>query len=71
MTDSRVTANLGFGVKTFVTPNFGFRFEGKGRTTYINSEDDSYCDDWCDGYYYGDSQWYTSGEATAGLIIAF
>lgn len=71
-TDSRFTANMGFGVKTFVTPNFGFRFEGKGRTTYINSEDDTwYCDDYCDGYYYGESQWYLSGEATAGVIIAF
>ena len=51
-----------------VTPNFGLRFEAKARTTYINSEDDHwYCDDWCDGDYYGDSQWYTSGEATAGL----
>ncbi len=71
-TDSRFTANLGLGVKTFVTPNFGFRFEGKARSTYINSEDDHwYCDDWCDGDYYGDSQWYTSGEATAGLVIAF
>ena len=29
-------------------------------------------DDWCDGYYYyGDNQWYWSGEATAGVIIAF
>ncbi|EFK95978.1 secreted protein [sediment metagenome] len=72
-TDSRFTTNLGFGVKVFVTPNFGFRFEGKGRTTYINSDDEYYCDDWCDDdyYYYGDSQWYFSGEATAGVVFAF
>lgn len=70
-TDSRFTANMGFGVKAFVTPNIGFRFEGKGRTTYINSDDQYHCDDWCDGYYYGDSQWYFSGEATAGVIFAF
>jgi opacity protein-like surface antigen len=71
-TDSRFTANLGFGVKAFVTPNVGFRFEGKGRTTYINSEGDRWnCDHWCEGYYNGDTQWYTSGEATAGIIIAF
>jgi hypothetical protein len=72
-TDSRFTMNMGFGVKTFVTPNFGFRFEAKGRTTYINSGDDEYyCDDWCDDYYYyGDSQWYLTGEATAGVIFAF
>lgn len=72
-TDSRFTTNMGFGVKTFATPNFGFRFEGKFRTTYINSEDEYYCDHWCDDdyYYYGDSQWYFSGEATAGLVIAF
>jgi len=72
-TDSRFTGSLGFGVKAFVNPNFGFRFEGKGRTTYINSDGDYWeCDHyWCDGDYYGDSQWYTSGEATAGVIIAF
>lgn len=71
-TDSRLTGTLGFGVKTFVTPNFGFRFEGKVRSTYINSDDDYWeCDEWCDGYYYGDSQWYTTGEATAGIVIAF
>ena len=51
----------------------GFRFEGKVRSTYINSEDDHWsCDSWwCDGDYYGDSQWYTAGEATAGVVIAF
>ncbi len=71
-TDSRFTANLGFGVKAYITPNIGLRFEGKGRTTYINSEGDRWnCDHWCEGYYNGDTQWYTSGEATAGVIIAF
>lgn len=71
-TDSRFTTNMGFGVKAFVSPNFGFRFEGKGRATYINSDDEYYCDHWCDGdYYYGDNQWYWSGEATAGVIFAF
>jgi len=68
-TDSRFTGNMGFGVKVFVSPNFGFRFEGKGRTTYISS-DDYHCDHGCD-YYYGDSQWYFSGEGTAGFIVAF
>ena len=29
-TDSRATGTLGFGLKAFVTPNIGFRFEGKG-----------------------------------------
>ncbi len=71
-TDSRFVGNLGIGVRAFVTPNFGFRFEGKGRATYINTKDDTWhCDHWCDGYYNGDTQWYTSGEATAGVIIAF
>lgn len=72
-TDSRFTGNMGFGVKTFVSPNIGFRFEGKFRTTYINSNGDYHCDEWChdDYYYYGDSQWYLSGEATAGVVFAF
>ncbi|MHB1045348.1 MAG: outer membrane beta-barrel protein [Thermoanaerobaculia bacterium] len=71
--DSRFTGSLGLGVKTYVNPNFGFRFEGKVRSTYINSEDDYWsCDSWwCDGDYYGDTQWYTAGEATAGVVIAF
>lgn len=70
-TDSRFTANMGFGLKTYVTPNLGFRFEGKGRTTYVNSEGDRWSCDWCGDGYYGDSQWYLSGEATAGVVIAF
>lgn len=71
-TESRGTGTLGFGLKAFATPNIGFRFEGKVRTTYINSGDDYWeCDDWCDGYYYGDSQWYVSGEAVAGVVFAF
>lgn len=71
-TDTRGTGTLGFGLKAFATPNIGFRFEGKVRTTYINSGDDYWeCDDWCDGYYYGDSQWYVSGEAVAGVVFAF
>jgi hypothetical protein len=71
-TDSRFTMNMGLGVKTFVTPNLGFRFEAKGRATYINSEDEYFCDDWCGGYYYyGDSNWFLTGEATAGLVFAF
>ncbi len=71
-TDSRATGTMGFGVKAFATPNIGFRFEGKVRTTYINSGDDYwYCDEWCDGYYYSESQWYVSGEAVAGVVFAF
>ncbi|HYN43068.1 MAG TPA: outer membrane beta-barrel protein [Thermoanaerobaculia bacterium] len=71
-TDSRATGALGFGMKAFVSPNIGFRFEGKARTTYINSGDDYWeCDNWCNGSYYGDSQWYVSGEAIAGVVFAF
>ena len=71
-TDSRFTANMGFGLKLWVDPHFGFRFEGKGRTTYINSDGNDSCGHH-DNYYYScnDSQWLWAGEATGGIVIAF
>jgi hypothetical protein len=71
--DSRFTGSLGLGVKTYVNPNFGFRFEGKVRSTYINSEDDHWpaTAGGATATTTATSQWYTAGEATAGVVIAF
>lgn len=71
--DERFTSNAGFGLKIWVTPQFGFKFDGRFYATYIG--DGEGCDDYydyCDGYYYyDDGIWYTSGEATVGVTVAF
>jgi opacity protein-like surface antigen len=61
--DTRFTASLGAGLKLFVNPHFGFRFDGRGYSTYLNSEDNCHHD--CS------SRWLTNGEASGGLIFAF
>ncbi len=72
--DTRFTAIFGAGVKAFIDPHFGLRFDGRSRAAYVNNEDCdhhySYCDD---GYHHDnhDNRWYTSGEVTGGLVIAF
>ena len=69
-TDTRFAGTFGFGVKVFVNPHFGFRFDGRVRSAYLGEEDG--CGHGCyDDYWYGDSQWYTSGEVTGGLTFAF
>lgn len=69
--DTRFTASLGGGLKVFVTPHFGFRFDGRGYSTYLG--DNNRCQGCCDDsfYYCSDQNWLTNGEASGGLIIAF
>lgn len=68
--EARFVGNLGLGIKFWVTPRFGIRIEGRGRSTYVGSGQDcgSY---YCRDSYYNDSNWYTSGEATGALTFAF
>lgn len=75
--DTRFSANLGLGVKIFFNPHVGLRFDGRGRAAYIN---DSTCSRDYVGYCYDDhydhnnqdrNRWYTSGELTGGLTVAF
>jgi hypothetical protein len=71
--DTRFSGIFGVGMKAFFTPQFGFRFDARGRATNVNSDCWSYYDD-CDGYdHHGDddSNWYYSGEVTGGLTFAF
>jgi hypothetical protein len=73
--DTRFTGNLGFGVKTFFTPNVGLRFDGRVRAAYIDDSRDCsrgsiHCDD-RDRDRDDDRRWYGSGEVTAGLTFAF
>ncbi|HET9795445.1 MAG TPA: outer membrane beta-barrel protein [Thermoanaerobaculia bacterium] len=64
--DTRFTGSLGGGLKLFVNPHFGFRFDGRGYSTYLNA--DNGCDHHHDSC---GSHWLTNGEASGGLIFAF
>ncbi len=70
--DTRFTGSLGVGVKTFVNPHFGFRFDGRGYATSLGDNDDDHFG--CDDDFFDDcdnSDWLTNGEISAGLIFAF
>ncbi|MEO6323272.1 MAG: outer membrane beta-barrel protein [Thermoanaerobaculia bacterium] len=76
--DTRFTANMGLGVKVFFNPHVGLRFEGRGRSALV---DDSRCSDRfedCDDFRDRDRdddrsnrRWYSSGELTGGVTVAF
>lgn len=71
--DTRFTGSLGIGVKAFVNPHFGFRFDGRGYATSLGNNDrndrfgcnDDFFDN-CDS-----KEWLTNGEISAGLLFAF
>jgi OmpA-OmpF porin, OOP family len=73
--DTRFTGSLGVGVKAFVNPHFGLRFDGRGYATSLDNNrrrDDRFCDDndffdRCDN----NRDWLTNGELSVGLIFAF
>ncbi|MCC6129813.1 MAG: porin family protein [Acidobacteria bacterium] len=71
--DTRFSGVLGAGLKAFFTPQFGFRFDARGRSTLVDNSCGSYYDD-CHGDYWDDNDdnhWYWSGEVTGGLTFAF
>ncbi|HET7451363.1 MAG TPA: outer membrane beta-barrel protein [Thermoanaerobaculia bacterium] len=63
--DTRFTASMGGGLKVFATPHFGFRFDGRGYSTYLNDDCGHDHHDHCG------SHWLTNGEASGGLVFAF
>jgi len=65
---TRFTGSLGAGLKVFIDPHFGLRFDGRGYSTYLNRDDtcDDHPHDRCD-----DTHWLTNGEISGGLIFAF
>lgn len=73
--DTRFTGSLGVGLKAFVNPHFGFRFDGRGYATSLGDRDRDdrfFCDDNdffddCDD----DREWLTNGEISFGLLFAF
>ena len=67
--ENRFTGSIGAGVKTFFTPNFGLRFDGRYYATSLSHNDrDHDCDffDSCD-----DRDWLSNGEVSGGLVFAF
>lgn len=71
--DTRFTGSLGIGVKAFVNPHFGFRFDGRGYATSLGDRDDDRfgCDDFFDDCSSDRKEWLTNGEISAGLLFAF
>ncbi len=74
--DTRFTASIGIGVKAFVNPHFGFRFDGRGYATSLGDRDDDDDDFFCDDDFFDDcdsdsKDWLTNGEISAGLVFAF
>jgi outer membrane protein with beta-barrel domain len=70
--DTRFTGSLGVGVKAFVNPHFGFRFDGRGYATSLGNDDNDHFG--CDDDFFDDcnnEDWLTNGEISAGLIFAF
>lgn len=76
--DTRFSANFGVGVKVFFNPHVALRFDGRGRSSYVNDRDRNRCStarehDSCDGDRTDDDRrrWYSSGELTGGITAAF
>jgi Outer membrane protein beta-barrel domain len=70
-TDWRYTASAGGGIKTFVTPHFGFRLDGRYYGTLLRSDD---CDSTrlCDrDHDHNRNDWLSNGDINGGLIFAF
>ncbi len=70
--DTRFTGSLGAGVKVFVNPHFGFRFDGRGYATSLGDDNDDHFG--CDDDFFDDcdnNDWLTNGEISGGLIFAF
>lgn len=68
--EDRFTASLGVGVKTFMNPHFGFRFDGRYYGTSLRNSRDDRCDrffDTCSNRH----DWLSNGDITGGLVFAF
>lgn len=67
--EERASISFGGGVKLMVSEHIGFRFEGRGFTTFVENNDDIYCQgNRC--YTYDESVLWQV-EARAGLIFRF
>lgn len=67
--EERASVSFGGGVKLMVSDHIGFRFEGRGFTTFVDDGDDFYCEgNRCFTY---DESVLWQVEARAGLIFRF
>jgi len=68
--DTRFSAGLGLGVKSFFTPNVGLRLEGHAFYTSVQGGGGVFCGaGFCTFSYSGSGIW--QGDVAAGLIFAF
>jgi hypothetical protein len=68
--DTRFSAGLGLGVKSFFTDNFGLRLEGHAFYTVVESGGGVFCTaGFCAFNYSGSGIW--QGDVSAGLFLAF
>ena len=68
--DTRFSAGLGLGVKSFFSPNVGLRLEGHAFFTSVQGGGGVFCTaGFCAFNYTGSGIW--QGDVAAGLIIAF
>jgi opacity protein-like surface antigen len=66
--DTRFTASAGLGVKTFLTPHVGLRFDGRYYGTFLRDDSrSSRCDRDCGNR----TDWLSNGDVTGGLVFAF
>lgn len=70
--DTKFSWSAGGGVKLMFNPHVGLRLDGRFYSTYIDSGERAYYDDyWDEYYYYDDSTFLYQWNARAGLVIAF
>jgi len=70
--DTRFSWSAGGGVKLMFNPHLGLRLDGRFYSTYIDSsEKEWYNDYWDEYYYYRDRTFLYQWNARAGLILAF
>jgi hypothetical protein len=64
-TDTRFTASAGIGLKAFMTPHVGLRFDGRYYGTFLRDSNRDRCDR-CSNR----TDWLSNGDLTGGLIFA-
>ena len=68
--ETAFSMGIGGGVKLMFGDNFGLRLEGRGFTTFVDSDQETFCGDFnCYGYRDTDFLWQF--EARTGLVLAF
>jgi hypothetical protein len=67
---TRFTGSIGGGLKVFVDPHFGFRFDGRLYSTYLDAND-TCGNDHDHNHDCHNTHWLTNGDLTGGLIFAF